>query len=129
MTINNPPDCTAFVDQLAGQFTQVLEQQNRDHANGAGYHAPQADPNKPEVDWDENRKECYHPQHHGDQSPHDTMDRYREKLDELILRPHGDDSPCFNPVAQAWDAALAALCAAADMAERTQDHGGANPVG
>ena len=44
MTINTPPDYTDFVNQLAGQFTRVLEPQNRDYANSTGTTPPSRTP-------------------------------------------------------------------------------------
>ena len=58
---------------------------------------------------EEGEETCQNACHEG-QTPEEILDRGICSIDEIVMRPHGEDSPCDNPVLDVFLGLMGMVC-------------------
>ena len=58
---------------------------------------------------DEGEETCQNFDHQG-QTPEEILEAGINSINELLMRPHGDDSPCDNPVSDVFLGLMSIVC-------------------
>ena len=64
---------------------------------------------------EEGRETCQNIHHQG-QTPEEILDMGINSIDELLMRPHGEDSACENPVLDVFLGLMSIVCESGESA-------------